>query len=189
MNHGWGSQTASPPVVLPAWLRKACLLLTLCTGGLPAHAAVDVLLEPQQFVAEQFGGTPPKPEAIWLTGTLGEQVSEILGHRPPQLRLRYWREDDRSVWVMNEIGKEKPITVGVSINEQRIDQLRVLIYRESRGWEVKFPFFTDQFHSAQLNGGSELDRSIDGISGATLSVHALTKLARIALLLDQHIRP
>lgn len=164
------------------------MLLVFCMPY-SVQAATEVLQEPEHFVADQFGGTPPKPQAIWLTGALGEQVSEILGHRPPQLRLRYWQEDKRSVWVLNEIGKEKPITVGVSVNDQRIDQLRVLIYRESRGWEVKFPFFTDQFRSAQLQGDSSLDRSIDGISGATLSVHALTKLARIALLLDRHTHP
>lgn len=160
--------------------------LTLAAGS--ANAS-ETLLEPQQFVAQQFDGEPPTPAAIWLTGNLGEQVSQILGHRPPQLRLRYWREADRSVWVMNEIGKEKPITVGISVVDQTIDQLQVLVYRESRGWEVKYPFFTDQFRSARLNGGTELDRSIDGISGATLSVHALTRLARVALLLDRQTRP
>jgi hypothetical protein len=34
----------------------------------------------------------------------------------------------------------------------------------------------------------ELDRNIDGISGATLSVRALTRLARVALLLDAEVR-
>ena len=66
--------------------------------------------------------------------------------------------------------------------------VRVLIYRESRGWEVKYPAFTDQFRGARLTSDGKLDQSIDGISGATLSVHALTRLARLALLLDQHAR-
>jgi hypothetical protein len=32
-----------------------------------------------------------------------------------------------------------------------------------------------------------LDRRINGITGATLSVHALTRLARLALLLHRHV--
>lgn len=60
------------------------------------------------------------------------------------------------------------------------------MFRESRGFEVRYPFFTDQFRGARLREGLDLDREIDGISGATLSVRALTKLARLALLLRAH---
>jgi hypothetical protein len=62
-----------------------------------------------------------------------------------------------------------------------------LIFRESRGWEVRHAFFTDQFDQATLTRNTELDRTIDNISGATLSVRAVTKLSRIALLLDQAV--
>ena len=60
---------------------------------------------------------------------------------------------------------------------------KVLVFRESRGWEVRHPFFTDQFRDAGLTGELALDRNIDGISGATLSVRALSRLARLALYL------
>ena len=65
--------------------------------------------------------------------------------------------------------------------------VKVLIFRESRGWEVRYPFFTDQFKGATLVTDNNLDRKIDGITGATLSVNALTKLGRIALLLHKHL--
>ena len=45
----------------------------------------------------------------------------------------------------------------------------------------------DQFKDATLTGDKELDKKIDGISGATLSVNALTKLARLALYLDSQV--
>jgi len=53
--------------------------------------------------------------------------------------------------------------------------------------EVRYPFFTDQYKDASLQKDKQLDRTIDGISGATLSVRALTKLARLALYLHHHI--
>ncbi|MFA7386537.1 MAG: FMN-binding protein [Thiohalobacteraceae bacterium] len=67
----------------------------------------------------------------------------------------------------------------------KIQLVRVLAFRESRGWEVRHSFFTDQFKRVGLTSEGTLDGRIDGISGATLSVRVLTKLARLALVLHQ----
>ena len=74
------------------------------------------------------------------------------------------------------------------VNEGVIEDIRVLVFRESRGWEVRYPFFTDQFKTRRLTDDGKLDGHVDGITGATLSVRAMTKMARAALLLDQHAR-
>lgn len=63
----------------------------------------------------------------------------------------------------------------------------MLIYRESGGWEVRYPVFTDQFRQASLTENGKLDVTIDGMFGATLSVNALTRLARVALYLDSQV--
>ena len=89
--------------------------------------------------------------------------------------------------ILDEIGKEKPITVGVIVETGKIQQLKVLSFRESRGWEVKHAFFTRQFDNIGINDKQQLDKPIDGISGATLSVRALKKIARIALYLEQQL--
>ena len=123
---------------------------------------------------------------MWITNDVGEGAQEILGHPLRVMREHYWEQANRSAWILGEIGKEQPITVGIVINQGRVEQMRVLIYRESRGDEVHQPFFLDQFKGALLQNDHELDRHIDGVSGATLSVRALTKLARLALFLDQH---
>ena len=104
------------------------------------------------------------------------------------MRVRYWGEARRSAWILEEIGKEEPITVGIVINQNRIELVKVLAFRESRGGEVRHPFFIDQFKGAGLRDDRQLDRSVDGISGATLSVRALTKLSRLALYLDGKVR-
>ena len=89
---------------------------------------------------------------------------------------------------MDEIGKEKLITAGFVINNGQIEQVKILIFRESRGWEVRHDFFIDQFKQAKLKDNHQLDKNIDNISGATLSVRAVRKLAQIALLLDHHLQ-
>jgi len=124
---------------------------------------------------------------MWLTGKRKDAVKKILGHRYPFLRVRYWRKHQRSVWILQETGKEQPITAGLVVNHGRLERIKVLVYRESRGWEVRYPFFTDQFKDARLAKTGNLDRHIDGISGATLSVRAMKKLATLALYLDAEL--
>jgi len=161
--------------------RLLAILLLLSPAGL--LLADDVYQSRQDFLQEVFDGKPPQPRVLWLRGGLRTTSTEILGHPYAGLRIRYWMKGQRSAWILEEIGKEKPITVGLVVNAAGIELVRVLTFRESRGWEVRYPFFTDQFRGIALTDGAQLDRSVDGISGATLSVHALERLARLALYL------
>ena len=104
------------------------------------------------------------------------------------MRVRYWQAGSRTAWILEEIGKDKPITAGFVVEDGHIDTVEVLVFRESRGWEVKYPFFTRQFRDVRLGDRGELNRQVDGITGATLSVRAMTRMARVALLLDDHVR-
>lgn len=152
-----------------------------------ATAVADVYQTPEDFLRENFSGDVPQPAVLWMTGPVREHAKNILGHEPAQMRVRYWRRDQRSAWILDEIGKEKPITTGIVIEAGRIERIRVLIFRESRGWEVRHAFFTDQFRQLGLTADNKLSGPIDGISGATLSVRALTNLARLALYLHQQL--
>lgn len=145
----------------------------------------DVYQKPEVFIAESFGGTAPAPQVMWLTKDLQAEAKKILGHKYSSLRVRYWAEGDKSAWILEEIGKVKLITTGIVVESGKIDRLKVLIYRESHGWEVRYPFFTDQFKEVSLNTKNRLSKDIDGISGATLSVNALIRQTRFALFLDQ----
>jgi len=168
-------------------LRNVFLLLLtvpVCNISLAASAYQT----PAAFLAESFSGKVPEPGIIWLSGTRKDAAKKILGHRYPALRVRYWRKHQRSAWILEETGKEQPITAGLIVNNGRLERIKVLVYRESRGWEVRYPFFTDQFKGIQLDKTGNLDRHIDGISGATLSVRALKKLAALALYLDAEVR-
>lgn len=161
--------------------------VTLLAAGLLAaangRAEPGVYQSPEEFVAAAFPAGAPDASAIWLRADLREAVADILG-RPPLPRIRYWRQDRQTVWVLEEVGKDQPITAGIVVRDGAIDQVRVLVFRESRGWEIRHPFFTRQFQQAQLTDRHELDRPIDGITGATLSVRAMTRMAKVALLLD-----
>ena len=150
--------------------------------------ARGVYQEPEQFIQETFSNNPPPTKIFWLTRDIRATVKNILGHKLNVLRIRYWDDNNRTAWILEEIGKDKPITTGIVIKQGKIERIKVLIFRESRGWEVRYPFFTDQFAGLSLQTDKSLSRYIDGISGATLSVRALKKLARLALYLDQKAR-
>jgi hypothetical protein len=144
-----------------------------------------VYQQPQSFLQEVFNGKVPKPRMLWFTSTRRAVIKEILDHKPHQLRIRYWKRDGRTAWILEEIGKEYPITTGIVVTQGEIELLKVLIFRESRGWEVRYPFFTEQFRGTLLTTDNQLNKHIDGITGATLSVRALKKLARLSLYLHQ----
>lgn len=157
-------------------LRSIVLLaLLLAAGAARAEAALD------RFLAQSFPGGLPAPAMLWLTPPVKQRAAAILGHDFPGLRSRYWRQGERTVWVLDHVGKEQPITMGVVVEGGQILNIEVLAYRESRGGEIRHGFFRRQFDRASLRAGDRLDRDIDGITGATLSVNAMTKVARLAL--------
>ena len=160
------------------------IALLLTTG---ATFAGGVYQQPDAFIRESFGDNPPEAKVFWPDDQLKQTMEDILGHAYRGLRIRYWIEGMRSAWILDEIGKDKPITTGIVINNDRIEKIRVLVFRESRGWEVRHGFFTEQFDNARLQDNLQLDTHIDNISGATLSVNALTKVARLALYLHRQV--
>lgn len=163
----------------------AGLFLLLCA---PFVHAAEYDIAPAQFLSGAFDGDPPEASLLWLTGERGNTAKRILGHRPASLRVRYWRDGERTAWIIEETGKEKLITAGFVIDAGRLADVKVLAFRESRGWEIRHDFFTEQFDGVGLNGNTMLDEPIDNITGATLSVNAMQRMARLALFLDGEIR-
>lgn len=165
------------------------LLLLGCLiahSGFLLHAKEDIYLEPNLFVEQSFD-TKPEQQVLWLTKDTKAKIKKVFGRDYPGLRIRYWQQGKRTAWILEEIGKVKPITTGFVIEDGKMLQMQVLIYRESHGWEVRYPFFTDQFTGLERDDSNKLNRKIDGISGATLSVNALTRLSKLALFLHQEV--
>jgi len=148
--------------------------------------AKGIYQTPQDFLEESFNGHEFTQKTIWLNKEKKQAISRILQHQPQFIRVKYWSLGTKTAWVLNEIGKEKAITVGIIIDQSSIQKLKVLTFRESRGWEVKHDFFTHQFSGLKLNDQQQLSETVNGISGATLSVRALKKMARVALYLNNH---
>lgn len=161
-------------------------ILVLYLLTFQASQAEKVYLAPTDFIAQSFENTPEQ-KALWFTTETKAGIRKVFGEDYPGLRIRYWRDGNRTAWILEAIGKVKLITTGFLIEDDRMLQMRVLVYRESHGWEVRYPFFTNQFKGLELNSDAKLSQNIDGISGATLSVNALTRLAQLALYLHGQV--
>lgn len=161
---------------------QALLAALLCALALGAQADTTYLA-PEDFLKETFGGPPPKAQFLWLDAAAQDRLKAIFGHPYPQARLRYWRADGKTAWILEDIGKEFPITAGFVVKDHAIDHASVLVYREARGDEIHYPSFLRQFGGTHLKD-DQLAPGIDGISGATLSVDAMRRMARAALTLD-----
>jgi hypothetical protein len=169
-------------------LYALCLLSLAVTVIAADDNEAGRYIETDDYVTAAFAGEMPRAGTLWVSGDLRKVAEEILGHKYSALRVRYWDDGTTSAWILDEIGKELPITIGVTVRDAKIENVRVLEFRESRGWEVRYPFFTDQFDGATLTAKDRLDRNIDGITGATLSVGAVTRIAKVALIFDGNIR-
>ena len=160
------------------------LLASAVFISIPGFAQIAHYQNVEAFVSEALATNIealPKASRLWLSIDDKRRLSELLGRRWQGLRVRYWQQDGTRVWIQNEIGKEYPITAGVAIADGKIRLIKVLEYREIRGGEVRHHFFHRQFVGESL---AQKHWGIDGITGATLSVAAMKKMARTALLLD-----
>ena len=161
-------------------MMRSVIFLVLILISSTSRSQVGVYQTLDSFLAENFDHTPSK-ETLWLNDEIRTELSTVLDRNYRGLRIRYWRDHDRTAWILNEIGKERPITSGIVVERGKIVAVSVLEYRESRGGEVQLASFRRQFIDASLNNKGKLDHRIDGVTGATMSVRTLSRSAIAAL--------
>jgi Na+-translocating ferredoxin:NAD+ oxidoreductase RnfG subunit len=109
-------------------------------------------------------------------------------HSEKQARLRFWR-DQIYVWEIsygdslmglayldNVKGKSQPITFAVFLNENGVVMdSHIIKYREPIGGEIANRHWLKQFLGKTTASDYQVGKHIDGISGATISVNAVTR--------------
>jgi len=98
--------------------------------------------------------------------------------------LRIWRADSLLGFasVRNVRGKDQPITYLVAAGpDLRLLDVDILVYREAYGGEVAYEAWRKQFRGRGPENPLEVGRDIRSISGATISVNAVTLGVRRAL--------
>lgn len=171
---------------------KKSFYLGLVTASLllaSFRCSAEIYQTNEHFLQSILGPNAKMVQTLWITKPIAETAEKILGHSVKRYTQKYWRDTDKNegaktVWILDEIGKEEPITAGFVVLNGKIISVTVLAYQESRGNEVRYPNFLNQYQGVGLKANNQLDQNIDGISGATLSVRAMGKMARLALYYD-----
>jgi Na+-translocating ferredoxin:NAD+ oxidoreductase RnfG subunit len=84
--------------------------------------------------------------------------------------------------ICEEVGKHRPITFIVAADRDgKVRDVAIMMYRESRGGEVRYPGFTKQFLGKGLADPIKHRRDIRNVTGATMSSRALARGVRKAL--------
>ncbi|MBI2118833.1 MAG: FMN-binding protein [Elusimicrobia bacterium] len=89
--------------------------------------------------------------------------------------------------ITEEIGKFKPITFIVKVSDKgQIERVEVMIYREPVGAEVRRQRFLRQFRKKSAKDSLRINRDILNITGATMSVQAMTAgIKKVLIILDE----
>jgi len=79
-------------------------------------------------------------------------------------------------YLDNVKGKSQPITYAVFFDSQgMVEESHIIKYREPIGGEVSNQYWLNQFFGKSWESDYKIGPDIDGISGATISVNAVTR--------------
>ncbi len=86
--------------------------------------------------------------------------------------------------IAEEIGKFKPITFIVKAGmDGKVERVEVMVYREAVGSEVRRQRFARQFRGKSAKDPLRINRDIINVTGATMSVQAMTAGVKKALII------
>lgn len=170
----------------------AAILVALGTVSASAQStfkpAERVYTRTSDYVKSFFNGNTPKKATVWVIGDLRDNINNVInGADSTPVRYRYWREGNRTLWVLDSVARTMPITAGVVVEDGKILDVSVLTYRETRGHEVQGRHHRVQYVGSGITSDNRLTNPINGISGSTLSVNSMKRMARIALLLHNDV--
>jgi hypothetical protein len=142
---------------------------------------IQVYLAPGEALEEIFEDVASVDTVLAvLTPEEMRGLHEMLGAAVSRDSIFVFKPKDESGSLLGyavigeEVGKYRPITFMVGTNpELKVRNVEVLVYRESRGGEVRRGRFLRQYRGKSAENAIRTNRDILNIAGATMSVNAL----------------
>lgn len=175
--------------------RLCCMVAFLCLGGVAiATAGSRVFLTEEELFGSMFaGGASVTADTVTISPTEAARLSdefhiEILDSVYVFHTARLDGNVTRRVVIMNVVGQYQPITFAVEILPPgRVGRVELMVYRETRGGEIRRRAFLDQFSEKSLSDPIAIKQDVQHITGATLSSRAVSAGVRLALTLYQRL--
>lgn len=177
-----------------AFAAASLALSAAASAGADAIGSVQVYMQPEEGRTHLFPSAVHFESVVHHLSTQAKgDLVKALGRSFAEDSLRVdtaYGEDGALLGyavVSEEIGKFRPITFIVGIEPHfAVRGAAILIYRESRGGQVRQPRFLRQYVGKDSRDPIRINRDIVNISGATLSVRALNFGVRKVLALTEH---
>jgi Na+-translocating ferredoxin:NAD+ oxidoreductase RnfG subunit len=154
-------------------------------------AADHVFLRPADAPRAMFPSATAAPrQSLELSDAEADAVGKAIGRKLdtrsyPYLDVRDDRGTLGAIFLLDVIGQSQPISFAVAVtSEGTIQDVRVLVYRETHGDEIEDRRFRKQFVGKALRDPIALGKDIDAISGATISSRSEAFAVRKALALS-----
>ena len=154
----------------------------------------DIYLSPEEAAKLMFPESDRiRPEQLSLTPEQKQLIEKIIGWTFNETTFEcFIGETNEKVdgWalIQHTIGKHKPMTYMVGVNpEGEVFNVEVLVYRESRGSEVRKKRFNFQYKGKDVFDPIRINRDIINISGATMSVRSMSAGVKRALVIVDQI--
>ena len=136
----------------------------------------------EQILIVQFGdSTIIKHDKIEIPLSIKKDIQSIAKQKFFRDELNVWtisNADTISHYAIidNSLGKSMPITfLVVFTTNGEIKYAQIVKYREPYGGEISSLSWTSQFMGMSNESEFKMGKGIDGISGATISTHSVTK--------------
>jgi hypothetical protein len=158
------------------------LLLVLAT--IPTSAFSEEIADKNRFLMSGLDVKElPGHSYIIINEDIQGNIKKILKDTYHLPIIKYWKAGNKVGFVLEAIGKHEFITTGYIVENNKIIDAKVLVYRENYGYEIEHDYFLDQIRGNSMKKNGKLVKSIANISGATLSVKAMRKLSKLSLYL------
>jgi Na+-translocating ferredoxin:NAD+ oxidoreductase RnfG subunit len=138
-----------------------------------------------------------RKDVIKLSPEKKAHIEERIGWKFPEQSFEVYIGEtgtlvDGYALVQNTIGKHKPMTYMVGIdNKGQVSDVELLVFRESRGSEIRQKRFNAQYEGKTVNDPVRINKDIINISGATMSVRSMSAgIKRVLVLVDEfYLKP
>jgi len=154
----------------------------------------DVYLTPEDAAKLMFPKSDSiRSEVITITQDQKRLIEERIGWHFPETTFECFIGETKGTvdgwaFIQNTIGKHKPMTYMVGVDpDGEVSNVEILVYRESRGSEVRKKRFNYQYQGKTVYDPIRINRDVINISGATMSVRSMSAGVKRALVLADEL--
>jgi hypothetical protein len=162
--------------------------MTIAEAFMSEEEGVKIMLPKSEHIRKDVIKLSPEKKA---------HIEERIGWKFPEQSFEVYigetgTQIDGYALVQNTIGKHKPMTYMVGIdNKGQVSDVELLVFRESRGSEIRQKRFNAQYEGKTVNDPVRINKDIINISGATMSVRSMSAgIKRVLVLVDEfYLKP